>query len=260
MPDPKSPAAAADAQIAPGLRTFISVVLFLHLFAICTAMLAGNTLRLGTFSALIVGTETVMRPYLSTLLFDSPHDDFIISEEEYDDDHGIVAALEFDDGRKETIVLGEGRPLAEQRQRYVAMANQIAVQAFNANANSDTKMIPIVLCKGLLNSTGAKKIELSVRRHKRQTIADVKSSDKRFNDPHDEHFFMEPEELVYSGEAFIDDSGFNYISHEKEKTDVATPTKTGVNPAPEGKSQRIDPSPELPLAPPASFPKPLRNR
>ena len=139
-------------QLSPGVRSFVSVVIFFHLFAICLALLACNSVRVGAYSALLAGTNYVMSPYLSTLFLDSRHDDFIISEEEFDADHRIDAELKFADGHMETKQLGKDLPLPEQRQRYVCLANKIAQGSFDQSSNGDG--LAGVIAKGLLDSTG----------------------------------------------------------------------------------------------------------
>ncbi len=227
MPDLSKSTDESGGPPSPRVRSVLSVLLFLHLFAICISLIVGNFGRLRSFSALMVGTENVLSPYTSTLLLNSPHDDSLISEMPYDSDHRFDVELTFADGHKEQMRLGAGAALPERRQRYVQMANLVAQLADDQISNADA--LANVLCKGLLNSTGATGVTLNCRRYRPQTIPDVRSSDPIFQNPRDPHFLIAEEDFTWGAEQpdKTDDASYNIWHVEKSKSDVASPKTDG---------------------------------
>jgi hypothetical protein len=196
-----SPETASPAVMpSEGVRTIVSLLLFLHLFALGLGIMTsdyGSSDLLRDIKEKTPGLES----YLTQFRFDRSYDYHLMNDSQLDWDHRLEATVRYADGHTDKpIVLPEpGIWPSERRQRYQRLAWYVAMFALRA-ADEDAKEIdtqrkmelPKAIGGGLLRQhPDAESVSLRCIYH----LAIIRelflnSTDSHERDPNDSRYFL----------------------------------------------------------------------
>ncbi len=185
--------AAEPAIASQGLRTLVSFLLFVHLFAVAVAIASSNYRASGLVRQLRLRFLT---PYLQTLNMDMAYNFHLTHADELDVDHFFEMEIESDGGDKKTVTLPEAgiRP-AERRRRYQQLAFETAALVGNDVGES---VLPRAVAARLLVENGGTRGTIRCRAHHLQEPQDVTSSDATRSDPFSSRYYR----TAYEAKAF----------------------------------------------------------
>ena len=190
-------------QISGGLRTTITMLLALHLFAFAVALLS-NTASSGLIRQL--RRTPMLFGYLQLLNMDSGYNVYWTHGSLVDVDHQFALDLKFADGRAETVTLPEPAmaPLARAR-RFQSLARVVA------RVEGDDNMEPVIpksVAGGVLAASGAERCTIrclgrGLVTREMALAGDVDPTDAQYLRP------------VYEGTAWIQDGTVQLLKTEQ---------------------------------------------
>ncbi len=240
------------------VRALVTLWLLFHLFGITLALTTNpNALALPSspivdspFNSKLVSairSTPILSQYMYALWLDLPHDYWLTYGDFTDADHEVDLTLVYPDGHKEERQIPPTDRWGEQRERYVALARRLADQ-FYSDAPDNSLLASIG--QDLLQQTGAKEIEVQVRRHSPLNIDDAAAGDPGQHDPQNPRTFT----TIYNGSVTVNSLGNGEV-HDlgQAARDVAPVT----GPRPQGRNRNPMPPAEKAPAPP--LPKGLND-
>jgi hypothetical protein len=248
-PDP-----AAGRLPSQTVRTVVSLLLFVHLFALLAAMLSNPQDGMASRLLIRLGNVRFLSAYTETLWMESAYDffytygsnEFVIA---LGTDHQIEADLTFPGGEVQTLQIPDERRFP--RQRYQRMKNLCNNAARVVGQQGVESMIPAPLAESLLKSTGAESVTLRLKRRLMQTMDLVSSSSSAARDPYDDRYSR----VIYTGYAQMRNGRPDYRKLE----DAGGPVPAGgvSGPAPPASTA---PPPSTTAPPPATTAPPSRSQ
>lgn len=140
-------------RLSDGMRTFISLVLFVHMFAL--GLVFFSNFEGGDWdSDLLRRMKSVVLPYMYPLWLDRPYHNHLTYAEPLDFDHYVEVALTPKDAAEPTIVRlpGDDLGVGQRRQRYQRLAWHFA-RGLELPTPSD--LLPLAIGAGLLKQYDA---------------------------------------------------------------------------------------------------------
>lgn len=187
-PRPAPRAAATTGELSTGVRTTISLLLFIHFFFILAAVAASfapvSPLR-AEFG------RRFFRAYPETLYQDLAYNFHLTYAELDDTDHALVLDLPATEGQAEAVqvVLPEpGLQPGIRRRRYQMLAYYLTQSSENDEIGA---LLPRAVGSRVMNERGVEQVTLRARAHLLQDIEDVTSDDPSRNDPRAERYLRD---------------------------------------------------------------------
>lgn len=179
-------------------RTVVSLLLFVHLFALGVAMLSNP--RDGMASRLLyrLGQVRLLSSYLEVLWMDMSYDYFhtygpLEFVAPLGTDHLAEIELKYADGRSETLNSpADGLFPPQRKRRYMNLWNNAARTVGQQAAES---LLPATIAKSLLTQTGAQSATIKIKRHNPQGMDQARSTDVKARNPMDPSYYQ----LLYTG-------------------------------------------------------------
>jgi len=210
-----------------GVRTVVSLLLFVHLFALAIAMTSRATTVETEFGP--AGSELLSRMrdvpflmrYLQFLELDESYNNAWTQGGPLDSDHAIEVVLEFKDPRADqlTIRIPADRlwpPLREERYRSLALT----AAALVGNSQREN-ILPQAIAEKLVGEHGATGGTIRIRRHFPQSPQEAASLDDAVADPNSDRYY----ETVYEARILVNDGDVSLLKSESPGT--AAPAATG---------------------------------
>src|SRR5579871_5456540 len=122
---------SAQSLPVPWVRTTLSFLIFVHLFAVATALVGLNP---GFSSGLTSQVARVFSPYLRLFDLDSAYAYALTRAETFDIDHALEIDLKLADGTQRTVRLPEADLWPRSR------AHRYQMLAYNIGANNDDQL------------------------------------------------------------------------------------------------------------------------
>ena len=223
MPKTSSRHNESPAELPANVRTIISLVLFVHLFAVVLAIAT----NFGPLSELRGGLRVnfLMR-YLQLLNMDSAYNFHYMYGDPLDFDQMIEVELgggESEEAR--TVQLPEsGLGNGLRRRRYEQLAQSVAEQA----GNEDTEhILPGAIATHLMSEYDTSELNFRCRTHFGQSSEDAGALDPAQADPFDERYYQ----TMYEARIWLDDVGeLQFLKSETSQS--AAPATTAPRPGP----------------------------
>lgn len=182
------PAAAATGELSAGLRTTISLLLFIHFFFILVTVAASfapvSPIR-SEFG------RRFFRAYPEALYQDLAYNFHLTYAERDDTDHDLVLNLPAAEGQSEPVpvVLPEpGMKPGIRRRRYQMLAYYL-IQS--SESDEIGALLPRAVGARVMVERGVDQVTLRGRAQMLQDVEDVKSDDPSHNDPRAERYFRD---------------------------------------------------------------------
>jgi hypothetical protein len=195
-PAPAPGALSAQALPAEWVRTAVSFLIFLHLFALAVGILASEVpSELETALA----ERTGLRHYLQLLDMNLPYSYYFTRGNdpggELDIDYSLVATIKRPDGETETIEYPSAGMWPRQRfHRYQVLARNLATFASDeAPVPENLETLAGTVVRGILNQNGIERLDLRVRGQLTPPAMEEFNPDTytdRFRDAYDAHAFL----------------------------------------------------------------------
>ena len=224
-PQPNDPASSGDSELpSEGLRTVISFLLFVHLFALGVAI-ASNAAPVSALRRQLRDVPFV-RPYLQLFQMDLGYNFHLTYSEEFDTDHFFELELggQQASGPETTKILlppsGLRPPI--RRDRY----HNLALNAARLMGDDQFEsLLPKAIAKRLLAEANVTEgtHRIRCRRHYLLTRAMVGSTDPRVRDP----FAAGRYGTVYEADVFFDDQGELQIVKTASASETAPVNASG---------------------------------
>jgi hypothetical protein len=174
-----------------GVRTIVSFLIFVHLFALAVCVL--STPRDGMSSSLQrqLRNARFLTAYMQWLWMDNAYDYFhtygdLEVVDRFGTDHQFEIELKMPDGSARNIAFPEAGLFPRQRrQRLRQLANSAALTV----GQPGESLLPAALLEHALRATGADSGTLRLRQHRLQTMEQRGSADKTVRDPYDDRYY-----------------------------------------------------------------------
>ena len=176
-----------------GVRTVLSLLLFVHLFALAVALLSNP--RDGMASPLLykLGGMRLLSGYLQVIWMDMSYDYFhtygpLEFVAPLGTDHVADVELKFADGSTNTLhsPVGELFP----RQRYLRYKNLWNNAARTVGQQGAESMLPAMIVESVLRQSGAESATLTLKRHLPMSMERAQSTYPKDRDPFDARFYQ----------------------------------------------------------------------
>jgi hypothetical protein len=206
--------------LSEGARTAISLLLFIHLFALGLVFL--SNFEGGEWdSELLANMKVPLRPYLYPLWLDRPYHNHLTYGKELDYDHYIDVELAPGDSSAEAATirlpadeLGRGI----RRQRYERLAWHLARRA---EFETGDDLLPLAVGAAVLRQNDAKRAQLRCLRKRPLFFDEVREGTSR----------EAPDERVYAADVFFlpgfDQPQLNKIGEARDVAPVTRPPGSG---------------------------------
>jgi hypothetical protein len=196
MPPTTSPAVARHdddpaARLSDGVRTFISLLLFIHLFAL--GLVFFSNFEGGDWdSDLLRRMKTVVRPYLYALWLDRPYHYHLTYAEPLDYDHYIEAAVSSNDESEPTVIRlpADDLGIGQRRNRYERLAWHCARRAELAAGD---ELLPLSIGAGLIKQHDAARVQVRCFRKRPLFLDEVRAGSSA----------KTPDERLYAADIFF---------------------------------------------------------
>ena len=207
----KQPGPAAQPEMpADWVRTLVSFVIFLHLFALAVAVLSNwNPSDL----ALRLRRVPLVKPYIEYLGFDQsyvPLYGFTFGMEE-DTDSTIEVTLKFKDGSENTWTLPDAGLWPRQRRRHDARLVETAADVTGEDYRDYQSIVPQAIAAHFVarhpTATGG---VIRCLRQVQQPMEAIDSSDPAERDPHDKRWSRQ----LYEARILVSRGGVKLIKSE----------------------------------------------
>ena len=211
-----------------GLRTVLSLLLFVHLFALSVALLSNP--RDGMTSPLLnkLGGMRLLSGYLQMLWMDMSYDYFhtygpLEFVAPLGTDHVAEVELKFADGSTRTLHSPAANLFPRQRYlRYKSLWNNAARTVGQQGAES---MLPAMVLESLLRQTGAESATLTLKRHLPMSMDRAQSNEPKDRDPFDDRYYQ----TLYTGYGQMRNGRFTF--QKLEDAGDSAPAAAGAAPA-----------------------------
>lgn len=217
-------------RLSDGVRTVISLVLFVHLFAL--GLLFLSNFEGGDWdSVLLRRMKIVLRPYLYPLWLDRPYHYHLTYAEPLDFDHYIEVALTEKDSPEETIVRlpAEDLGIGQRRQRYLQLAWHFARRAELPTAD---ELLPLTIGAGLIRQHDATRAQVRCFRKRPLFFDEVVAGTNT----------EVPDERIYAADVFFlpgnQQPQLNKIGEARDVAPVTRPSDSGSQGTPQRPSER----------------------
>jgi hypothetical protein len=184
-----------------GVRTFVSFLLFVHLFAVFTAIFSNEPA-----SSLTRALARVTRPYLQVLAMDVPYRFHLTQGDDFDVDYVIEVDRKLPDGSLERIASLPNSTIEPglRYRRYGLLAQVLANQVQQAEFSGDNSLkgiVPRAVADWIFAQTGTTddRLVIRCRGHRPLMREDLESSDPARRDPHNPRQYF----TKYEAEAWL---------------------------------------------------------
>ncbi|HEY2826268.1 MAG TPA: hypothetical protein VGJ04_01605 [Pirellulales bacterium] len=186
------------------IRAIVSLWLLFHLFGVAFALAINPVFEVSS-SRLIgaIKSTPLLSQYMYALWLDVPHNYRMTSGDTADLDHSdhlVDMELIFPDGHKEQRQFPPQDSHGEQRERYATLANRLAIPIYEESTDN---LLLAKIGAGLLQQTGAKEVQIQIRRHMPLNIEDAAASDPGQHDPNNPRTFT----TIYTGSVTLNSLG-----------------------------------------------------
>ncbi len=220
-------------RLSDGVRTFISLLLFVHLFAL--GLVFFSNFEGGDWdSEMLRRMKIVVRPYLYPLWLDRPYHFHLTYAEPLDFDHYIEVALTEKDSTEPSLVrlpdddLGVG----QRRQRYQRLAWHFAR---NVELQRGDELLPLTIGAGLLKQHDAARAQVRCFRKRPLFFDEVRAGTST----------EAPDERLYAADVFYlpgnAEPQLNKIGEARDVAPVTGPSDSGSQ-GPSNRKQQTDAS------------------
>jgi hypothetical protein len=204
------PTQTSAALPAPEARTFLSLAIFVHLFAISVGMLA-----YANPSPLESRLKRVFAPYLRTFNFDLAHTDYtpppyyLTHATATDVDFLVQVEFKRPDGSKATIDLPAEGMRGERRLRYQMLANAVGSLAENGD-EARQAILPQAIVAAVLEREGSTEGVVRCRAHQMHDIPTAQATNPARRDPNAPELYR----IVYEADARLFDGKFLLVKRK----------------------------------------------
>ncbi|MEX2141869.1 MAG: hypothetical protein WD894_21570 [Pirellulales bacterium] len=219
-----------ESRLSEGVRTFISLLLFVHLFALGLVFFS-NFEGSDWDSELLRRMKIVVRPYLYPLWLDRPYHYHLTYAEPLDFDHYIEVALTPKGSSESTIIrlpeddLGIGL----RRQRYQRLAWHFARRT---ESQTPDDLLPLTIGAGLIKQHTAARAQVRCFRKRPLFLDEVRAGAS--TEP--------PDERLYAADVFFLPGNalpqLNKIGEARDVAPVKRPSDSGSQGPPNRESQK----------------------
>lgn len=226
------------------VRAVVTLWLLFHLFGITLALTTNPNYEVANSQLLgAVKSTPVLAQYMYALWLDIPHNYRMASAEMADLDHSdniVDLSLMFPDGHQEQEQLPPKDSHGEEYERYKALVTNLAIPIYNESTDN---FLLAKLGEGLLRQSGAKELQVQIRRHAPLNIDDAAASDPGQHDPNNARTYT----TIYTGSVTLNSLGQGELHTQGQAArDVAPVT----GPRAQGKNRPTMPPAEKAPAPP----------
>jgi len=201
-----APQTTVDELPPQGLRTFLSFVIFLHLFALFVAFGASNDRTSGLLRQL--RQVPLVSAYLRTLNMDLSYGFHLTRASEFDIDYQLEVELDRADGESETVILPEsGMWPGQRRRRYQRLAGVVAEFVGDDLVES---LLPRAVGAWALGHYEAQQAMVRCRGHLLQDPDSLNSSDPSIADHTDPRWYRMP----YEARVFVSGGAVQLLKAE----------------------------------------------
>lgn len=226
----KSTATSNDpaAHVPQGPRTLISLLLFVHMFAL--GLVFFSNFEGGDWDSVLLGRmKSVVRPYLYPLWLDRPYHYHLTYGHELDFDHYIDVALVAPASSEESIVRlpDDSLGIGPRRERYERLAWHFAR---GLEAQPQAELLPLAIGGALVKQHDAARGQVRLFRKRPLFLDDVLAGAQRTT----------PDERLYAADVFFlsgyDQPQLNKIGEARDVAPVTKPSAAGgqSTPPPDG--------------------------
>ena len=184
---------------SPELRTIVSLLVFVHLFAFGLAVLTNSDSGVSELLRDVRERTPGLDPYLTQLWINRPYDYHLMNDLPLDYDHRLEAAIHYPDGRPDELVTlpPAGVWPSERRQRYQQIAwhvNRFKILAEGQGATEDNEQRKVLISgaigAGLLRQhPEATSVAVKCIFHRGIRRDQLASSDKKESNPEDPQYY-----------------------------------------------------------------------
>jgi hypothetical protein len=235
------------------VRALVTLWLLFHLFGVALALTINQNVSVLPSSPTIselptskliaaVKSTPILSQYMYALWLDSPHNYWLTYGDLADADHSVEMDLIFPDGHKEQSQFPPADSWGEQRERYKMLARRLAMPVY---MESTDNFLLAKIGESLLQQTGAKEVDVQIRRHSPLAIDDAAASDPGQHDPNNPRTFA----TIYTGNVTLNSLGQGEVHTQGELPRDVAPV-TGHRSGARNKNQ---PANNPPSPPPKTF-------
>lgn len=224
---PVETAAGSQPQLpSQTMRTILSLLLVLHLFALLVALVSNDWVSVLTGR---LRSVPGVRPYLQLLFMDLSYRYGLTSADRLDVDFQLEADMTLEDGSKKTVVFPEQGVWPKERyRRYERLVHAIAERTADGNDPAGTALIVQSVAARLFSEQGARKgratpHRIRCRGHSLQAPGDVQAGDRHQQDPFDPRYYW----TAYEATAWWLPDGEVELLPTEGAGDTAPPTVNG---------------------------------
>jgi hypothetical protein len=239
-----SDAASSPGMPSEGVRTIVSLLLFIHLFALLLAVMTSSDSGSAEFLRDIKERSRFLDSYLTQLWMDRGYDYYLMNDQNWD--FRLEATVRYPDGHAdEPIVLPEPSLSPERRQRYQQLGWVVA-QSIARAGNPDAREIDVARKSLLPQSIGgalfqqhpdAESVALKCIYHRGISPEDMRSENPKDKDPFNPQYFTTSSDM-----SIVMDHGTptvfeNLTPPEVSPVHRSTSAKSSAAPAPPSSSK-----------------------
>jgi hypothetical protein len=239
------------------VRTVVSLLVFVHLFALLAAVLSNPQDGMASRLLFKLGNVRFLSGYTEALWMESAYDffhtygnnDFVIA---LGTDHRLEADLTLANGETRTVSVPEvGRFPGVRYQHYKNLCNNSARTVGQQGAES---LVPAAVLERLMRSHEATAGTIRMKRHLLQTMDQVSSSDSKTRDPNDARYWR----VIYSGYGTLRNGRFTYQKLEDAGTTAPVGGASAAAPAASAPASSAPPPSTTAPPPSTAAPPPAR--
>ena len=215
-PSPAEPTTDTSLGLpSQGVRTVVSLLLFIHLFALGVAVVS-NKGELSSPLQRQLRSVPLLMDYLQFLDMDMPYNFDLTQGELLDIDHVVLVDLTLADGTSQQVVLPDDtiRPRT-RRLRYLKLADNMAFLTGDPDREG---LLPGAVAGAIMNRYGVNEATITCRGQYLLTAEDVGSSDLTRRDPYHPRRFR----TVYEARALRSDGQVGLVKTSSDELPGAT--------------------------------------
>jgi hypothetical protein len=224
------PSADPAAHVPQGVRTLVSLLLFVHMFAL--GLVFFSNFEGGDWdSVLLDRMKVAVRPYLYPLWLDRPYHYHLTYGHELDFDHYIDVALVGSDTSKETVIRlpDDSLGIGPRRERYQRLAWHFAR---GLEAQPQVEVLPLAIGGALVKRQDAARAQVRLFRKRPLFLDDVLAGTRRDT----------TDERLYAADVFFlsgyDQPQLNKIGEARDVAPVTKPSAAGGQSTPPPSGQK----------------------